>query len=93
MRMWTVGHSTHSIDAFVALLVAHDIAQVADIRPVPKSAGVRRPTGSQMMRRGLGRGGARRHSVGRVSLWRGTDGAKLERTGFEVIDEVFERLR
>ena len=31
MRVWTVGHSTHSIDAFVALLVAHDIAQVADI--------------------------------------------------------------
>ena len=37
MRVWTVGHSTHSIDAFVALLVAHDIAQVADIRTVPKS--------------------------------------------------------
>jgi uncharacterized protein (DUF488 family) len=37
MRVWTVGHSTHSIDAFVALLVAHDIAQVADIRAVPKS--------------------------------------------------------
>jgi uncharacterized protein (DUF488 family) len=37
MRVWTVGHSTHSIDAFVALLVEHDIAQVADIRTVPKS--------------------------------------------------------
>ena len=37
MRVWTVGHSTHSIDAFVALLVAHDIAEVADIRTVPKS--------------------------------------------------------
>ena len=37
MRVWTVGHSTHSIDAFVALLVAHDIAQVADIRTVPTS--------------------------------------------------------
>jgi uncharacterized protein (DUF488 family) len=37
MQVWTVGHSTHSIDAFVALLVAHDIAQVADIRTVPKS--------------------------------------------------------
>jgi uncharacterized protein (DUF488 family) len=37
MQVWTVGHSTHPIDAFVALLVAHDIAQVADIRTVPKS--------------------------------------------------------
>jgi uncharacterized protein (DUF488 family) len=37
MRVWTVGHSTHSIDAFVALLVADEIAQVADIRTVPKS--------------------------------------------------------
>ena len=37
LRVWTVGHSTHSIDAFVALLVAHDISQVADIRTVPKS--------------------------------------------------------
>jgi uncharacterized protein (DUF488 family) len=37
MRVWTVGHSTHSIDAFVALLVEHDIAQVADVRTVPKS--------------------------------------------------------
>jgi uncharacterized protein (DUF488 family) len=37
LRVWTVGHSTHSTDAFVALLVAHDISQVADIRTVPKS--------------------------------------------------------
>jgi uncharacterized protein (DUF488 family) len=37
MQVWTIGHSTHPIDAFVALLVAHDIAQVADIRTVPKS--------------------------------------------------------
>lgn len=37
MRVWTVGHSTHSIDAFAALLVAHDISLVADIRTVPKS--------------------------------------------------------
>jgi uncharacterized protein (DUF488 family) len=37
MPVWTVGHSTHASEAFVALLVAHDIAQVADIRTVPKS--------------------------------------------------------
>jgi uncharacterized protein (DUF488 family) len=37
MNVWTVGHSTHSIDAFVGLLVEHEIAQVADIRTVPRS--------------------------------------------------------
>jgi uncharacterized protein (DUF488 family) len=36
-QVWTIGHSTHQIDAFVALLVAHHIAQLADIRTVPKS--------------------------------------------------------
>ena len=35
--VWTVGHSTHSIDAFVALLAEHEIVQVADVRWVPKS--------------------------------------------------------
>ena len=37
MKIWTVGHSTHSFDAFWALLAAHEIALVADIRTVPKS--------------------------------------------------------
>ena len=37
MKIWTVGHSTHSLDAFLALLAAHEIALVADIRTVPKS--------------------------------------------------------
>ncbi len=36
-RMFTVGHSTHPIDEFVALLKAHGIEQVADVRTVPKS--------------------------------------------------------
>ena len=33
----TIGHSTHTADAFVALLQAHSIRQVADIRTIPKS--------------------------------------------------------
>jgi uncharacterized protein (DUF488 family) len=37
MKVWTVGHSTQPFDAFVALLAACDIAQVADIRAVPRS--------------------------------------------------------
>jgi uncharacterized protein (DUF488 family) len=37
MNVWTVGHSTHSADAFAALLAGHEIEQVADVRTVPKS--------------------------------------------------------
>ncbi len=33
----TVGHSTHSIDAFIELLRAHGVACVADVRTVPRS--------------------------------------------------------
>ena len=35
--VWTVGHSTHGSDAFAALLAAHEIEHVADVRTVPKS--------------------------------------------------------
>jgi uncharacterized protein (DUF488 family) len=37
MKVWTVGHSTHTLDAFVRLLAMHDISLLADIRTVPKS--------------------------------------------------------
>ena len=37
MKIWTVGHSTHRLDAFVALLTAHKITLLVDIRTVPKS--------------------------------------------------------
>jgi uncharacterized protein (DUF488 family) len=33
----TIGHSTHPLDDFFALLRAHDITQIADVRTVPKS--------------------------------------------------------
>jgi uncharacterized protein (DUF488 family) len=33
----TIGHSTHSADAFLGLLAAHEIRQVADIRTIPHS--------------------------------------------------------
>jgi uncharacterized protein (DUF488 family) len=36
-RLWTVGHSTRSLDDFLALLVAHDIEVVADVRRYPGS--------------------------------------------------------
>jgi uncharacterized protein (DUF488 family) len=37
MTIWTVGHSTHTLDAFVTLLTGHGITLLADIRTVPKS--------------------------------------------------------
>jgi uncharacterized protein (DUF488 family) len=36
-RLWTVGHSTHSLDQFLGLLAAHDIEMVADVRRYPGS--------------------------------------------------------
>jgi uncharacterized protein (DUF488 family) len=37
MVMYTIGHSTRSLDEFVGLLRAHGISGIADIRTVPKS--------------------------------------------------------
>ena len=37
MTIYTIGHSTRSLDDFVALLQQHGIAQLADVRTVPKS--------------------------------------------------------
>lgn len=36
-QIFTIGYSTHSIDAFIELLKAHDIKMVIDIRTIPKS--------------------------------------------------------
>ncbi|HWC45703.1 MAG TPA: DUF488 domain-containing protein, partial [Casimicrobiaceae bacterium] len=35
--VYTIGHSTRSADAFVALLKAHGVGCLADIRTVPRS--------------------------------------------------------
>jgi uncharacterized protein (DUF488 family) len=37
MRTWTIGHSTHTLDGFVGLLAAHEIALLVDVRTVPRS--------------------------------------------------------
>lgn len=36
-RIFTVGHSTHPVDDFTALLKAHGVEQVVDVRTVPTS--------------------------------------------------------
>ncbi len=35
--VYTVGHSTHDIDIFVALLKLHKVKAIADVRSVPYS--------------------------------------------------------
>ncbi len=36
-RLWTIGHSTRTIDAFLALLTANGIERLADVRRFPGS--------------------------------------------------------
>ena len=35
--VFTIGHSTHSVDAFIELLTSNDVTQVADVRRFPAS--------------------------------------------------------
>jgi uncharacterized protein (DUF488 family) len=37
VTIYTIGHSTHTLDDFLALLDAHRIRQLADVRTVPRS--------------------------------------------------------
>ena len=37
MTIYTIGHSTRSLDAFTTLLQAHGVMQLGDVRTVPKS--------------------------------------------------------
>ena len=37
LTIFTVGHSTHSLEEFVDMLKAHSIAQLVDVRTIPKS--------------------------------------------------------
>jgi uncharacterized protein (DUF488 family) len=37
MRIWSIGHSTHALEDFVALLSAHGVSRLVDVRTVPRS--------------------------------------------------------
>jgi uncharacterized protein (DUF488 family) len=55
-RAFTIGHSTHSLDAFVALLGRHAVRRVADVRRFPGSR--RHPQfGSEALASGLAASG------------------------------------
>ena len=36
-KLWTIGHSTRPIDEFIALLKAHTIERLVDVRTIPRS--------------------------------------------------------
>jgi uncharacterized protein (DUF488 family) len=72
MQLWTVGHSTHTLDAFVALLSAHGIAHVADVRTVPRSR--RHPQfGSAALAQSLPARGIGYTHLPRLGGWRRAD--------------------
>ena len=69
MQFWSVGHSTHSLDAFVALLVAHGIDVLADVRTVPRSR--RHPHFHiEALERSLPDRGIRYRHLARLGGWR-----------------------
>lgn len=37
LTVWTIGHSTHSLDAFIDLLRAYELRAIADVRKLPGS--------------------------------------------------------
>src|SRR5579871_719082 len=37
MTVFTIGHSTHSLEKFIQMLAAHGIEQLVDVRTIPKS--------------------------------------------------------
>jgi uncharacterized protein (DUF488 family) len=37
MTLWTIGHSTRSIDEFLTLLQSHGIQRLVDVRTIPRS--------------------------------------------------------
>ncbi|MGO4385643.1 DUF488 domain-containing protein [Specibacter sp. RAF43] len=56
ITIFTVGHSTHPLEEFIALLVAHGVTDLVDVRTVPKSA--HNPQfWSEPLAAGLGRAG------------------------------------
>lgn len=56
-QIYTIGHSTHSIDSFLSLLRAHDIDTIVDVRSAPYSrfnpAFSREPLKQELKKQGL----------------------------------------
>lgn len=56
--LFTIGHSTHSIEEFIDLLKAHGIEEIADVRSIPKSRHVPQ-FNTDVLRDSLGQAGIR----------------------------------
>lgn len=50
-RVWSIGHSTHTLDAFLGLLDEHRIETLVDIRSVPRSEHVPHANSNVLKRR------------------------------------------
>lgn len=69
MVVWSIGHSTHSLDEFAALLEGAGIEAVADVRTVPKSRRHPHFASASLARELPARGIAYEH-LGRLGGWR-----------------------
>ncbi len=69
MRIWTVGHSTHSFETFAGLLDVHEIGLIVDVRT---AAGSRRHPqfGSGVLAEGLGDRGIGYRRLAALGGWR-----------------------
>ncbi|HEY8466226.1 MAG TPA: DUF488 domain-containing protein [Solirubrobacterales bacterium] len=69
MEIWTIGHSTHSLEQFVALLRDAGIEALADVRTLPKSR--RNPHfARESLERELPARGFRYRHIKRLGGWR-----------------------
>jgi uncharacterized protein (DUF488 family) len=69
MTVWSLGHSTLTLDGLVALLASHGITQLADIRAVPRSS--RHPQfHADALARSLPRRGVGYVHLARLGGWR-----------------------
>jgi len=69
MQVWSIGHSTHSLAEFAALLESAGIGAIADIRTVPKSRRHPHFAKESLARELPARGVAYRH-LDRLGGWR-----------------------
>lgn len=71
MPVWSIGHSTHKLDEFVALLEGAGVETVADVRTVPRSR--RHPHfASEALARELPARGIAYEHLSRLGGWRRT---------------------
>ena len=68
--VWTIGHSTRPIDEFIALLGAHGVRRVADVRTIPRSSRHPQFNGDRLALSLGGAGMAYRHIPGLGGLRR-----------------------